>query len=361
MLKNKTILIISPQNWDSIKLSKHHYALTLSKLNNCVYFLNPIKSGFYSKITKNEGVNVIDFKIPLPYFLKFKFNYLFNQLLSQYFNIWIKIKNLKFDIIWDFDNTLQFNNYSIFKNAIKIWHPVDPAKLNFTNHKNPDIIFSVSKLILDSQKIDCPKYFINHGLADIFVRQAIKNLENFQTIAKIQKVGYCGNLDIKNLNSDILIKLINKYPHINFYFIGPYSNSGNLYKILKDKPNVIFTGTLYNSELVQKINQMDVLLYNYINDYKSYFGDNSHKVVEYLSTGKIILGTELLAYKDKHDLIIQVNNDDEFISKFDEIVNNTHKFYNKDIYSRKIKFAIANSYENHIINIEKILIQNKLI
>ena len=361
MLKNKKILIISPQDWDSIKLSKHHYALTLSKLNNCVYFLNPIKSGVYSKITKNKEVNVIDFKIPLPYFFKFKFKYLFNLILSQYFKFWIKIKKIKFDIIWDFDNTSQFNNYSIFKNAVKIWHPVDPTKITFTNKKKPDIIFSISKLILESQKIECPKYFINHGLADIFVNQAVKNLENFQQIDKIQKVGYCGNLDIKNLNREILIKLTNKYPQITFYFIGPYFNSGNLYKNLQDKPNVIFTGSLYNSELVQKINQMDLLLYNYISDNQSYFGDNSHKILEYLSTGKIILGTQLLAYKELTDLVIQVNTDNEFISKFDEIVNDTSKFYNKDIYKRKIKFAIANSYENHIVNIEKILIQNNLI
>src|SRR5450755_3125876 len=40
-LKNKTILIISPQAWGQMYISKHHYAITLAKLGNTVYFLNP--------------------------------------------------------------------------------------------------------------------------------------------------------------------------------------------------------------------------------------------------------------------------------------------------------------------------------
>ena len=40
-LRNKTILIISPQPWDHIAISKHHYANELAARNNTVYFLEP--------------------------------------------------------------------------------------------------------------------------------------------------------------------------------------------------------------------------------------------------------------------------------------------------------------------------------
>ena len=41
LLRNKTILIISPQQWDGLMLSKQNYAEELTKLGNKVYFLPP--------------------------------------------------------------------------------------------------------------------------------------------------------------------------------------------------------------------------------------------------------------------------------------------------------------------------------
>jgi hypothetical protein len=41
VLKNKTILVISPNNWGTMHISKHHYAIELARLGNSVYFLNP--------------------------------------------------------------------------------------------------------------------------------------------------------------------------------------------------------------------------------------------------------------------------------------------------------------------------------
>ena len=40
-LHNKTILLISPQSWGTMFLSKHHYAIELARRGNTVYFLNP--------------------------------------------------------------------------------------------------------------------------------------------------------------------------------------------------------------------------------------------------------------------------------------------------------------------------------
>ena len=45
-LKNKIILIISPNFWGDIHLTKHSYALEISKLGANVYFLNPPSRNF---------------------------------------------------------------------------------------------------------------------------------------------------------------------------------------------------------------------------------------------------------------------------------------------------------------------------
>ena len=57
-LRNKTILIISPQAWGKMFLSKHHYAIELAKRGNAVYFLNP------------PGENIIEQKNRLKSFLQ---------------------------------------------------------------------------------------------------------------------------------------------------------------------------------------------------------------------------------------------------------------------------------------------------
>lgn len=48
---NKTILIISPEPWGKMMISKHHYALELAKLGNEVYFLNPPNNNSIKKKT----------------------------------------------------------------------------------------------------------------------------------------------------------------------------------------------------------------------------------------------------------------------------------------------------------------------
>ena len=57
---DKRILIISPEPWDHIPVSKHHYARKLAKLGNRVYFLNP--PGQQNSLREDGGVVVVDYK-----------------------------------------------------------------------------------------------------------------------------------------------------------------------------------------------------------------------------------------------------------------------------------------------------------
>jgi len=109
-MKNKIILIISPEAWGTNFVSKHHYANYLSK-NNTVYFLNPV---FSSKINPFGKINIevenikenlvkVNYQNLLPKLNKFpKFiqNYIFKRQAKQ---IQKKLNISKFDIVWSFD------------------------------------------------------------------------------------------------------------------------------------------------------------------------------------------------------------------------------------------------------------------
>ena len=116
-LKNKTILIISPQAWGNMFLAKHHYAIELAKYGNEVYFLNPpsknkVKNGV--EIVKSNVVDslyLINHSLSFSYKLKFKWIGLFHFLMK--FHI-AKIKKTickEIDIVWSFD----LGNYYPFK------------------------------------------------------------------------------------------------------------------------------------------------------------------------------------------------------------------------------------------------------
>ena len=71
-LRNKTIFIISPQRWDGLRISKHHYALELSSRDNQVYFLEPVKkaerSGFdIQEVAPNLSKVTVTLKTPMVF------------------------------------------------------------------------------------------------------------------------------------------------------------------------------------------------------------------------------------------------------------------------------------------------------
>ena len=85
-LENLNILIISPQKWGKMKLSKHHYATTLAENNN-VYYLNPPSNKNNKKNTnKIDGVFILEIIIPKAIFIfkeriPFIYDYYYNLKL----------------------------------------------------------------------------------------------------------------------------------------------------------------------------------------------------------------------------------------------------------------------------------------
>ena len=90
-LRGKTILILSPQAWDTMFLSKHYYAIELAKRGNKVYFLNPPDQ---VKTNRKESISIhsskeypslflIDHRLFSPYRIKFRLLPIFQFLIKQ--------------------------------------------------------------------------------------------------------------------------------------------------------------------------------------------------------------------------------------------------------------------------------------
>ena len=179
-LKNKTIIIISPQAWGNMFISKHHYAIELAKRGNDVYFLNPpdqIKTNkkSYIEIVKSgdiRGLSFINHKLSFPYNLKFHALPIFHFLMKYHVQKILKKINKPVDIIWAFDLGNIYPLKFFGKKTYKIFHPVDEPldKIAIDSAKGANIIFSVTNEIIEKyQKFHVPKHFINHGISNDFL------------------------------------------------------------------------------------------------------------------------------------------------------------------------------------------------
>ena len=354
----KNILIISPEPWNGHFVSKHHYAINLAKSGAKVYFLDPPNNNLKDIVVQEtEFKNLYCVQSPkvakgLQYMPKFVRNFLEAK--------WLKrlefIINDKIDTIWLFENS-RFYDLDFAKDRLKIYHQVD-FNQNFhikEASKSADICFCISEYIRELiYPYNEKTFIIGHGvqlvdtdvLPDKYLLLVNKNKIN---------VVYIGNLDMKYINEDIFINLIKKYPNAIFHLIGSYSESGKLYQKLKNFKNVVWWGRVESKYIIPILKLMDINLIIYKSDkYKKQI-TNTHKILEYLMSGKVIVSTYLEEYKNKRYLIEMVDNPEDFIKKFDEVVNNLDNYNSPQKQQERIEFALQHTYDKQLEKIKELI------
>jgi len=347
--KKQTILIISPESWEAQFVSKHHYAITLSKYNK-VYFLNPptdknaIKESEYKNLYIVDYISIKGLRF-LPKFLRVYLDKRFiNRLESRI--------NLSFDVVWLFENS-RFYNMEFALDRLKIYHQVDLIQ-NFYP-KEASISSDISFCTTDSIKNRLLKYSsniykIDHGLSLIDIPKIIKKSNDIE-------VACVGNLDRKYFDIELISKLIDTNIDINFNFIGKCSSNNILYLKYKDYKNVKFYGKVASKDILPILSTMDILIlvYRYTNQEEKDDLSNPHKLMEYLASGKVCVATFTKEYEDKRDLLKMVDNNREYLDAFREVIVNLDYYNGLDLQSKRIAFAHSNTYPKQIEKIERLI------
>jgi glycosyltransferase involved in cell wall biosynthesis len=367
VLSNKTVLMFSPQAWGKMFISKHHYALELAKRGNRVYFVNPpLNKNIFkvSQLKEYPGIYLIDSGLPFLRDLRFHSSLIFS--LYNRLNLKRIEKSIKdeIDLIWSFD-FFGFCDFSFFKKAYKIAHPVDfVLSKEIKNAKNADILFSVAdKIIEDFSCLKIPSYFINHSVSEEF----ISNLSSKKTLNSGIKFGYIGNLLRPDIDYKNIIAIVEQCELVEFTFIGSFkkSNIGASNEIsldqsisyLRNLSNVTFTGILDKKQMALKMSEMDGFFIAYDKSKDMCKGANYHKVLEYLATGKVIVSNYVSAYKeiDLFPMVIESADSDSIIDLFEEVVNSINSYNSIEFQNSRINFALDNTYSKQVDRIENIL------
>lgn len=373
-LKNKTVLIISQQEWGTMFISKHHYATELAKRGNTVYYIsgpdqeNRMPSGAVTvEATENPSIFYIKHRLNFPYVLKFKARGLYDYLLRFHIRKILKAIQKPVDLVWSFDlsNTIPVKLFSAASH--KIYMPVDelPLQTAIQGAKGADVIISVTQEILDKFTSTGKKtVFLNHGVADYFINDKIDT-----TINTPVQVGLSGNFLRVDIDREALLNIINDNKNIIFNFWGStdYAQSNivsskneeaiSFIANLKACSNVVLHGQVPAMQLAKELKKMDCFLIAYDIDKDHSKGTNYHKILEYLATGKVVVSNNITTYQKYPGLIEmpQERHNANLPALFKYVINNlaTYNAHNKQ--EQRIAFASERTYASQLDRIESYL------
>jgi hypothetical protein len=362
MFKGKKILIISPESWGINFVSKHHFALQLSKGDSKVYFLNP--PGRHNRLTKlSNNLFLIDYKSlfrglsKLPSF----FSGFLTKIELEKIEL---VSRQQFDIIWNFDSSRFFNLKYIHK--LKITHLVD-----YYENLNRSLLCKTSDICLCTSNFIYEKimeYNVNvHNIGHGYQNSKIELSETEYSILEDSefkiKACYIGNLSIKYIDWMTILDIVKSHSEVGFYFIGPEGKSNiSRSKLLnqdmlevKKRKNTFFIGQKDPPKVISFLERMDILLLIYkANDFREQLS-NPHKLLEYIGSGKITLSSWTDEYSSKTQLLEMVFDNSEMVEKFSEILANLDYFNCPKMQKERKRYARANSYEKKIQQIEKLI------
>ncbi len=366
MKAGKTILLISPQAWGPVFVSKHHYAIALEQLGYNIYFLNPPNKNDKPviEITKpyeNKNLFVVAASFSDNLFLRYHANIIYAVLVKA----WIKrvLKKLPaIDIVWCFETNI-FRDLSIFKKSKRIFHVVDPVNEKLTGvAKTADLTVCISNRILKQfDGMQVKKIFINHALSAIAIQQSKAiDLTNYRPPAR-PRVGYIGNLSRAIIDTRVIQAIVLDNPAIDFHFWGPgtESNLGGetliLIESLQHLKNVFFHPPIPSAELIDTIRDMDIFLLAYKNIEGVYDGSNSHKLLEYLATGKVVVATYIDQYSAATFYsLLQMSRDgenDKLPAVFKSVAGDIAFWNTSDNMQKRRDFATGQSYTTNATRI----------
>ena len=382
----KKILIISPNSWGKLHISKHNYAIELAKSGNLVYFLNTPnnihkKSYDINEIENHPNLFLINYKLftnKIVDYVRFRFGITFfiDKSAQKIIKKICKKEKIIFDEVWNFDPNLHgfFDTYTSGK---KIFFIADQIQLNshLRAAKNADVVVSVAKEILEKYKpINNNCLLINHGLNYVYEKyahQKINLLSNQNKEIKNSEklnIGYIGNLLTSSLYFNGLKKIILENPKNHFHFWGAYellennlmddydSEIYNTIQWIKNNTvNTSFYGVKTGTEIISNLEKIDLFIY--INDSKKDIngGANSHKILEYLSTGKVIVSTYLSYYSNRNLFpMLNYGQESDYSLFLKEVVDNIGFYNSYEKQNERIKFALDNTYSKNIQKIYKL-------
>lgn len=300
------ILMLSPQPWTGLQVSKHHYAREAAALGHEVIFANPPGGAPRLALSSSgvDNITLLDHPVMPLRRAKFHARWLFDRVAKGRAKAIVATTG-PIDLLWDFDNSGQFADHRAFGARRSILHAMDRADEGVCHDRRADLILGVAATLIDSlPPRETPRHVVPHGLSPLFADLARARLSSDDAAAESGaiRVGFLGNLTPPWMDRPRLTALIEANPGLHFRFIGPQQDASAEKRAWVDRlralPNVELAGLKTGEALVEAMQGVQIWLLCYDRDLDPNKGVNSHKLLEYFATGGEVVSTHIVAQAD---------------------------------------------------------------
>jgi glycosyltransferase involved in cell wall biosynthesis len=371
--RGKTVFIISPERWGVMKVSKHHYALELAEMDCRVFFIEPpdlqLKGITITSCEDHAHIRLVKYK-PVFRGKRFLPAFVYSILLRwQIKKILAKIET-KPDVVLCFHAYL-FQNLKWFGASKSIFFAADQFNYKYLPAEayTADFSLAVSDTIYNRiNEAKLPVFFINHGLQKKFADAAQELLKQERIVNSGKKItaGYTGNLRMEALDRETMMNIIKQNPDIDFVFWGSYkskdlnlggindSDTDNFIRFLENSSNIDLRGVVNSEELQKQMQTADLFWLCWkIGVSNLWDGSNSHKILEYLSTGRPVVSHYVSTYLGTNLLYMLSDTiNTGYADLFHQTLELVSKGEIKTVVKKRLEFAAANSYSNKVKEIE---------
>ena len=316
------ILMISPQPWTGLQVSKHHYARELAGLGHQVFFVNPPggSASIHLSPSDHPAITLVDHpRMPLAR-TKYRARWWFIAA-ARYRAKALARAIGPFDLLWDFDNARQFADHRPFRAPLSILHVVDMLDPGDILHRGADLILGVdASLIAEIGPSPAPRHVVGHGLSPLFAAAARNRLASPRTRAADAPViiGFIGNLAQPAMDRARVAALVAAHPECRFRFIGPVAGETPDIRAWADaliaQPNVEMAGLLTGDALIAATDDVDIWLLPYDVARDRNRGVNSHKLLEYFALGGEVVSSPIAAQADAPGIFMAPRDNPEAIA-----------------------------------------------
>lgn len=323
-LSGLDILVISPERWNGLHMSKHHVSQGLVARGNRVIFWGPAGPDTTKVTIQGEGPLRLAFA---PHWLKGV------NKLPAFVNRWYygrmiraieRAAGVRFDLIWCFD-TSRLQDFPRGR-WYKLLHLVDYDIL-YQGHglmREADLIVTTADIIDQRVQGIAPKarvVKVGHALDRRWL-EGMPEPDARPVRERPRLVVYAGQFFNTYIDWEALLTVARRHPDLHFRYIGNLDPAfpDPRFQQLRSEPNVEFTGLRTKDELIPLVREADILMFSFMTDKRMLERANPHKVLEYLSTGNVTMGSWTLEYAPHARLLMMARDRSSFVETFDETV-----------------------------------------
>jgi len=351
-LKGKHILLISPESWHGLKMSKHHLAEGLVARGNHVCFWGTSPASTREVAVTGEGALRV---VNTPHWFR-SINHWPKWVNQWYYGRTIaaieREAGSPFDIIWCFDTSrMQWFAPGPF---FKLLHLVDYNVLHQGHGlmRSADIILTTADII-NKRVLELAPHAHVFKVGHALDRRWLADSDGLATARSgaPRTALYAGQFYNTYIDFEVLVNVAQAHPRITFTYVGPFDPhyDNPWFQRLRTLPNVTFTGLKNKDELLPLVRQADILLFCFMTEKRMLERANPHKVLEYLSTGNIIVGTWTLEYETHQQLLLMAPGPSDFVSRFQEAVDRFGELNTTEKRTERIAFARERTVE-HVLD-----------